>query len=50
MAKFLFQAEYSPAGVAGLRNEGGTGRKRIFADMGGTIEFFYMPLAERTST
>ena len=45
MAKFLFQADYTPEGVAGLRREGGTGRRamfeRMFAEMGGTIESFY---------
>ena len=45
MAKFLFQADYTPAGIAGLRNEGGTGRREMFENMfegmGGTIESFY---------
>ena len=45
MAKFLFQADYTPEGVAGLRREGGTGRRamfeRMFAEMGGIIESFY---------
>ena len=45
MAKFLFQADYTPAGVAGLRNEGGTGRRdmfnKMFSEMGGTLEAFY---------
>lgn len=45
MAKFMFQADYTSAGIAGLRNEGGTGRRdmfeKMFAEMGGTIESFY---------
>ena len=45
MAKFLFQADYTPEGVAGLRNEGGTARREMFEgmfkEMGGTVEAFY---------
>lgn len=45
MAKYLFQADYTPAGIAGLQREGGTGRRtmfeRMFAEMGGTMEAFY---------
>ena len=45
MAKFMFQADYSPEGIAGLQKEGGTGRRamfeRMFSEMGGTLESFY---------
>lgn len=45
MAKYLFQADYTAEGLAGLHREGGTGRRamfeRMFADMGGTLEAFY---------
>ena len=45
MAKFLFQADYTPEGIEGLQREGGTGRRamfeRMFAEMGGTLEAFY---------
>ena len=45
MAKYLFQADYTPEGIAGLLREGGTGRRtmfeQMFADMGGTMEAFY---------
>ena len=45
MAKYLFQAGYTSAGIAGLQSEGGTGRRemfrQMFADMGGTLEAFY---------
>ncbi len=45
MAKFLFQADYTPAGIAGLRNEGGSGRRdmfeNMFAKLGGSLEAFY---------
>ncbi len=45
MAKFMFQADYSAEGVAGLRKEGGSGRQamfeKMFNEMGGTLESFY---------
>ncbi len=45
MAKYLFQADYTPEGIAGLQREGGTGRRamfeRMFAELGGTLEAFY---------
>lgn len=54
MAKFLFQADYTAAGIAGLRNEGGTGRKRMFEKMFwtwvGRWKRSTMPLAETTCT
>ena len=45
MAKFMFQADYTPAGIAGLQKEGGSGRRamfeNMFAKLGGSIEAFY---------
>ena len=45
MAKYLFQADYTPEGIAGLLSEGGTGRRamfeQMFAELGGTLEAFY---------
>ena len=45
MPKFLFTAGYTPSGVAGLQQEGGTGRRELFAGMigglGGSMEAFY---------
>ena len=45
MSKYLFQADYTAEGIAGLQREGGTGRRamfeRMFADMGGSLEAFY---------
>lgn len=45
MSKYLFQADYTSEGIAGLRREGGTGRRamfeQMFADMGGSLESFY---------
>ena len=45
VAKYLFQADYTPEGIAGLQREGGTGHRamfeRMFAEMGGTLEAFY---------
>jgi len=45
MAKFLVQGSYLPAGVKGLMNEGGTGRRatveKFIEGMGGSIEAFY---------
>ena len=45
MAKYLFQADYTAEGIAGLRREGGTGRRAMFegmfAEMGGSLEAFY---------
>ena len=45
MPKYLFQADYSAEGTAGLLREGGTGRRamfeEMFAELGGTLEVFY---------
>lgn len=45
MAKYLFQANYVGAGVAGLRKEGGSKRReaaqQVIASVGGTLESFY---------
>lgn len=44
MAKYLWQANYTPEGMQGLLKEGGTGRRemleKLAANMGGTIESF----------
>ena len=41
MPKYLFQADYTLEGIAGLQREGGTGRRamfeQMFAEMGGTL-------------
>lgn len=45
MPKFLFTADYTAAGIAGLQREGGSGRRamfeQMFADLGGSMEAFY---------
>lgn len=45
MPKFMFSAGYKPAGIAGLQQEGGTGRRAMFSDLvaslGGSLEAFY---------
>ena len=45
MPKYLFTADYTPSGIAGLQKEGGTGRRDMFAAMfeglGGSMESFY---------
>jgi uncharacterized protein with GYD domain len=45
MAKFLFEARYSPEGVAGVASGGGTARRDAIAQMfessGGRLEAFY---------
>ena len=45
MAKYLFQADYTPEGIAGLQREGGTKRREVFegmfSEMGGAVESFY---------
>ncbi len=45
MPKYLFQADYTLEGIAGLQREGGTGRRamfeQMFSEMGGTLESFY---------
>jgi len=45
MAKYLFQASYTDAGLEGLLKEGGSSRraavKKAVEGMGGTLEAFY---------
>ncbi|MGD1036217.1 MAG: GYD domain-containing protein [Roseiarcus sp.] len=45
MAKYLFEAHYTAAGVKGVAHEGGTGRRSAIAKMaeglGGKLETFY---------
>ena len=50
MAKFLVKANYTPAGVKGVQNEGGTGRrdavKQAMEGLGGSLECFYYALGD----
>jgi uncharacterized protein with GYD domain len=45
MARFLFQASYSPDGIKGVLKEGGTGRRAAveaaIKALGGKLEAFY---------
>ena len=45
MPKYLFTADYTAAGIAGLQKEGGTSRRDMFAamfeELGGSMESFY---------
>lgn len=45
MAKFLFQCNYTTAGLQGLLKEGGSARRKVFEDLaseqGGNLEAFY---------
>ena len=45
MARFLFEASYTVEGVAGLRRQGGSGRREAVAlaalSVGGALEQFY---------
>jgi uncharacterized protein with GYD domain len=45
MPKFLFEARYSPEGVKGVADKGGTARRdaiqQLFQSCGGTMEAFY---------
>lgn len=45
MPKYLFTADYTASGIAGLQKEGGSGRRDMFAamfeGMGGKMEAFY---------
>ena len=45
MPKYLYQANYTSAGMQGLLQEGGSSRRRVFEDIakeqGGTLESFY---------
>lgn len=50
MAKYLFRANYTQAGVAGLIKEGGTGRREALRQtvegLGGKLEGFYYAFGE----
>jgi len=45
MPKYLFMVNYTPEGVAGLKQEGGTSRReavsKAFNAIGGSLESFY---------
>ena len=45
MPKYLFQGSYTATGAAGLRKEGGTGRRaateQLVKSLGGTVEAYY---------
>lgn len=45
MAKYLLKVSYSPEGIKGVMQEGGTSRvaaiKNLLADLGGSLESFY---------
>ena len=51
MGKYLFQANYTQAGLAGLQKEGGTARRAALTatveSVGGTVEAMYYALGER---
>jgi uncharacterized protein with GYD domain len=50
MAKYLWQASYTPDGVRGLQKDGGTARRaavqRLAEQAGGKLESFYFALGE----
>ena len=50
MPKYLFQASYTPQGIAGIRTQGGSSRRDIVAAMveslGGSIECFYFAFGD----
>lgn len=45
MPKYLFMGSYTAAGIAGLRKEGGTGRRaateQLLKSLGGSLEAYY---------
>ena len=45
MPKYLYQANYTAAGMQGLLKEGGSSRRQVFSDLakeqGGALESFY---------
>jgi uncharacterized protein with GYD domain len=51
MRKYLFSGTYTPKGLKGLIEEGGSSRieaaKKSLASMGGTLETFYYALGEK---
>ena len=50
MGKYLFQANYTQAGLAGLQKEGGTARRAALTatveSVGGTVEAMYYAFGE----
>jgi uncharacterized protein with GYD domain len=50
MAKYLWNASYTQAGVQGLIKEGGSSRRdlvaKLLADIGGSLEAFYYTFGE----
>jgi uncharacterized protein with GYD domain len=50
MPKYLFQASYTPEGVAGIRAQGGSSRRDAVAataeGLGGSVESFYFAFGE----
>src|SRR5919198_5526035 len=50
MPKYLFQASYTPQGIAGIRAQGGSSRREAVAataeGLGGSVESFYFPFGE----
>jgi uncharacterized protein with GYD domain len=50
MPKFLIKASYTPAGIAGLVKDGGTGRRaavqKVVEGLGGKVESFYFAFGE----
>lgn len=51
MPKFLFEASYSPEGVAGVRSAGGSSRRDVVAhlaeSLGGRLESFHFAFGDR---
>ena len=51
MGKYLFQANYTQAGLVGLQKEGGTARRAALTatveSVGGTVEAMYYALGDR---
>ena len=50
MAKFLFEAHYTPEGAKGIMKEGGSGRRaaieKAVAGLGGRLEAFYFAFGD----
>jgi uncharacterized protein with GYD domain len=50
MPKYLFQASYTPEGVAGIRAQGGSSRRDAVAataeGLGGSVESFYFAFGD----
>ena len=51
MPKFLFEASYTPDGIKGVQQEGGTSRREAVAQVaesvGGQLESFYFAFGDR---